>query len=213
MRRFRPQVSLSLLATLMVPMQSAALSAEEPAVVAAGQWVRVSVGGEAAGGKELTHDKRTTTFDVNGQPMRMAKPGTTLEGQVQMVGPEALVLKGASDTSPIVVPVGAVTSMDVRRRESKKVAGVLLGALGGGAIGYAVGAATAPACTPEFLGCLGHDLSAPGGGLLGVLAGAVLGAAIAPGAKWDTNVRLDHVRVSLGPTRGGGFGGSVSVGF
>jgi hypothetical protein len=126
--------------------------ADQPTTIDVGKWVRVTTAPEVAGegfamgretrGTSLSEDKRTRTFDVNGRPVRVAKPTTTLEGAVEAVDETTLILGGSSGGPPIAIPRPAITGLDLRRRESKKGTGLLIGALAGGAIGYEIGAAT-----------------------------------------------------------------------
>jgi hypothetical protein len=205
-----------------------ALLAGDASTIVPGTYVRVSTGTEVGSGtleptadgttvRPLAHDKRTTTFEVKGQPVRVAKPGVTIEGILQTIDTNTLTLQREGDAA-IVVSRAAIRSVDVRKRESKKGIGAGIGLLAGGAIGYAIGAATSgPGCQGGETGfaalCSLDEIGKPAGAILGVLSGAVLGAIVAPGSRWEKNVPLDHVRLSLGPTRGRGLGWSVSVAF
>jgi hypothetical protein len=193
-----------------------------------GRWVRVTTGTEVTGdgfvmnatetqGRSLSHDKRTTTFDVNGHAVRVPKPGTTVEGEVQTSDEKLLVLTRTGESLPIIVPRAAISSLDMRQRKSSKGKGLLFGALGGGVIGYAIGAATSgPGCQGGETGfahlCTLDDVNKPAGALLGVVVGVILGVIVAPGAKWE-RVSLGHAQLSLRPTLRRGIGLSLSVGF
>jgi hypothetical protein len=50
-------------------------------------------------------------------------------------------------------------------------------------------------------------------GRFSVAGGTILGLLVAPGAKWEKNVPLDRLQVSLWPTRGRGLRFSLSLGF
>jgi hypothetical protein len=100
-------------------------------------------------------------------------------------------------------------NVDVRRRSSWKEEGLLIGLVAGGVIGGAIG--RSQESESDYLDFQG--LTTGMGVVLGVLGGAVLGVLVAPGAKWEENVPLDHVHLSVGPTHGGGVGLSVSVAF
>jgi len=168
-------------------------------------------------GNAVSADKRTATFEVNGRTVRVAKPLTTLEGSVQSLDEKTLMLARAGE-SPILVPRDAISRVDVRRRESRKGLGVVIGIVAGGAIGYAIGAATSgPGCQGGETGlahlCTLDEIDKPGGAVLGVVGGAILGLVVAPGARWEKNAPFDHIHVSLRPTRNRGIGLSLSAAF
>jgi hypothetical protein len=197
--------------------------ANEAADPRPGQSVRVTTGLEVTGegfvmkageihGRSLSHDKRTMTFDVNGHAIRVPKPSTTVEGEIQASEPERLVLTPTGQSLPIVVPRAAISSLEMRRRESWKPRGLLFGALVGGAIGYAIGSGHSCLVGESGLAalCTSDRLQ---GALFGVVGGAILGVLVAPGAKWE-HVPLGHAQVRLvGPNFRRGIGLSLSVGF
>ena len=204
------------------------LLAGDSAEIPAGTWVRVTTGVEVAGegfamgsretrGRSLSDDKRTTTFDVNGQPVRVGKPGTTLEGAVQALDEKTLLLRGLGESPSIVIPRDAIAGLDVRRRESKKGLGLLIGAVAGGAIGYAATRGdhcrSAKDGLEPILCGVGEGFVKLAGPILGVVGGAIVGLIVAPGGKWEKNVPLNHVNVSFGLSRGRGIGVSVSLAF
>ena len=215
--RNRSLSSWACLAVFSALLPLGPLFADDAAKIEPGNWVRVTTGGDVTGegfsigpretrGKSVSQDKRTTTFDVNGKAVRVAKPTMTLEGAVDLLREETLVLKGAGESSPIVVPRQAITHLDVRRRQSWKVRGLLIGALAGGVVGGVIGASQET--ESSFL----HGVPTAGGAILGTLSGALLGVLVAPGAKWERDVSLEHVHISVGPARGG-LGFSVLVAF
>ena len=223
-----PGPLLGIAASIVALALPGALLAEDASTISPGTYVRVSTRTEELGesleptadttnGKPLAHDHLTMTFATKGQPVRVARPGVTLKGTLQAVDQNTLTLQ-QDGGAPIVVPRASIRSVDLRQRESKRGLGVLVGVLAGGAIGYAVGAATSgPGCHGGETGlahlCTLDEIDKPAGAVLGVLGGVILGALVAPGDKWDNNVSLDHVRLSFGPTRGRGAGFSLAVGF
>lgn len=203
--RNRSLSSRGCLAVLAALVPLGPLFADEGVRIEPGNWIRVSTGSEVTGegfsigpketiGRSLSHDKRTTTFDVSGRTVRVAKPTTTLEGAVDVLGEKTLVLKGAGEASPIVIPRQAITRLDVRRRQSWKVRGLLIGGLAGGVVGGVIGS------SQETEGSFLHGVPTAGGVVLGTLSGAILGVLVAPGAKWEKDVSLDRVHISLGPS-------------
>ena len=227
-RRPIRSVRCACIAASLALLPSAHAAAGEAAEISPGKWVRIMTGSDVAaegvvmGSREarasaVSNDKQTATFEVNGRPVRVAKPRTAIEGTVQSLDQKTLML-GRPGQSPILVPRDAISSVDVRRRESKKGLGVVIGLIAGGGIGYAIGAATSgPGCQGGETGfahlCSLDELGKPAGAILGVVGGAVLGLIVAPGAKWEKNVPLDHIHVGLGPTRNRGIGLSLSVAF
>ena len=180
--------------------------ASEQADIAPGNWVRITTRSEAAG----------EAFDVDVGRIRVVKPATTLRGAVQSVGEKYLVLAAAG--GPIMVPRDAIWSLEVRRRESKKALGAVIGLFGGGAIGYAIGAANSgPGCQGGETGfahlCVLDDIPKTGGAVLGAVGGTILGLVVAPGEKWDKRVPRDRVHASIAPTRGPGIGLSLKLAF
>jgi hypothetical protein len=206
--RNRSLSSFACLALLSAFLPLRPLYADDAANISAGNWVRVTTGSEVTGegfsigarepsGKSVSEDKRTMTFGVNGQAVRVAKPNVTLEGAVDSLTEETLVLRGTGESSPIVVSRHAITHLDVRRRQSWKVTGLLIGALAGGVIGGVIGASQET--ESDFL----HGLPTAGGAFVGTLSGALLGVLVAPGAKWEKDVSPVHVQISLRPARRG----------
>jgi hypothetical protein len=204
-------------------------SASEVAEISTGKWVRITTGAEVAAqgivmgtqdasGTVVSDDKRTATFEVNGQHVRLAKPRTALQGRVQSLDEKSIVLERQGE-SPILVPRDAVSSVDVRRRESKKGLGVVIGLVAGGAISYAIASATSGSSCHgdevyfDSLNCYFNGVAKTGSGILGAVAGAALGLIVAPGAKWDENVPLDHIRVGFGPTPNRGIRLSLLLSF
>jgi hypothetical protein len=193
----------------------ALLAVALPAHVFAGQsgenqhdWIRVTTGADVTGegfaigaqqiqGRVVLQDKRTTTFDVSGRQVRVAKPDTTLQGVVEALDNTTLVLKERAGDPPILVPRRAIAGLDVRQRRSLKFYGIVIGAVAGGALGYAFNRPE-PECTflcdlDEFVGVVA---TFAGGGI-----GGLVGWLVAPGDKWDRDVPLDDVRGSLEPIR------------
>jgi hypothetical protein len=201
------------------------LLASEPQEIAPGRWVRVTTGTEVAGegfamslretqDTVLSHDKRTMTFDVSGQPISVAKPDTTLEGAVQILDDKTLVLKGAGEKRPIVVPRDAIIRVDLRQRRSSRGRGAAIGAGAGLAVGLLGGLLSGDDTSNGCLFvCFTAGEKAAIFSIIAVPIGALLGVVVAPGAKWQRDVHLERAHVNLGPTRGRGIALSVSVRF
>lgn len=152
--------------------------------------------------------------------MRVAKPGKTFEGKLLLLEENALVLDGGEGKPPIVVPRVAVAKLDVRRRASKRPFGVVIGTVLGGIIGNAVAnrrsGSDCEAYEIDFdrAICRSSDkISSATNVTVGLGLGALLGAGVTPGDRWDKNVPLASVHLSLGRTRGHGFRVSVAFAF
>ena len=92
-----------------------------------GSWVRVT----------------TTTPEVHGKSRSIRNRIRTLEGVVEALDETTLSLGTADDDAARAILLNSITRLDVRRRPSKQDLGGLIGAPGGGALGYATGASKA----------------------------------------------------------------------
>ena len=175
---------------------STSLLAGEPTEIAPGQWVRVTTGTEVTGegfamspgetqGKSLSHDKRTMTFDVKGQAVRVAKPGVTVDGAVQVLDEKTLVLQRAGESSAVVVPRDAIVRVDMRQRRSWKGRGAAIGAGAGLAVGVLAGVLSgSDECAPIFESlCFSAGDKAVIFSIVAVPIGALLGVVAAPGDR------------------------------
>ncbi len=91
-------------------------------------------------------------------------------------------------------------------QSSGNTLGAGIGFLLGGVMGAVFGYASHEECVPQGgFSCIGPDFGPEGGGLGGLVLGAIIGG--------SPEVRLDRLRVSLGPQRDGGLGLGASVRF
>jgi len=132
-----------------------------------------------------------------------AAPARILEGTLKTLDDESLVIErpgGAGEGSALLTltaPRSSVARVDLRIQESRKARGALIGAGAGLVIGFAAGSAgssgsgTIVAVDPASVA------------VASALLGAVIGAIVAPGARWRQDIPLERVRVSVGPTRRG----------
>jgi hypothetical protein len=203
-------------AALLALVPPSPLLAGASTEIAVGKWVRVTTGPEVAGdgfamsaqetrGEVLWDSGRTTTFNVHGQPVRVAKPHATVEGGLQALDESALVLGVPGESHSITVPRDAIVAIDVRRPESKRFQILpVVAALAGGAIGYRAGDSIAGAfCGDDDAGWCDPDATSTARGIgtgIGVLIGTVVGVVIGEviarqqgGPKWE-RVPLDRVR-------------------
>jgi hypothetical protein len=204
----------------------APLLAAETTDLSPGQWVRVTTGTEVAGegfamslhetqGYVVSRDHRTMTFDVSGQETRVAKPRTTLEGEVQAFDDKVLVLGGSGEARPVLVPRDALTRVDVRLRHSSKWRGLAVGA-GAGLAGAVLAGVLSGSdeCAPIFKNlCFSASDKAAIYSVVAVPIGALLGLAVAPGARWQSNSAVDRVHLSLRRTRSRGIEVSLLLAF
>jgi len=109
----------------------------------------------------------------------------------------------------IVLPVEAVTRLEIRRRRGRKLLGAVIGLGAGAVIGGLVGRATeededySPTYHIEQDFLPTPDLSsvptkAEFYAMIGGLVGAAAGAIAAPGEKWET-VNHENLQISVGP--------------
>jgi hypothetical protein len=190
MRGFTGVLCLATFASLGAPARVLPADSTE---IAPGTWVRVTTDGEG---------------------------GKTLQGSVRLLDGSTLVLERPDDPHPISISRSDIAVLDVRRQESRKTLGIVIGVAAGGLLGYAVGRSGEPECASRRpTGGNGLEnlcfagVSSAGGGLLGALAGGLLGGFLAPGAKWEKDQPLDRVRVSVSPTLGRGIGASLTLAF
>ena len=118
---------------------------------------------------------------------------------------DTLVVQSNGDT--LSVHVNPVTRLHVSRvRKTSTGKGPGIGFLLGGVLGAVIGYASHEECVPQGgFSCIGPDFGPEAGGLGGLVVGAIIGG--------SPEVRLDRLRLSLGPQRDGGFGLGASVRF
>jgi hypothetical protein len=107
-----------------------------------------------------------------------------------------------------------VLGLEVSQRRGRKLKGAAIGLLVGLGAAAAIGVAGSDDCSGRSSGslCFGPAEVTAISGILTVPVGALLGALIAPGEKWRPAGVAD-LSVQAGPSRGGGFGVRVAVGF
>lgn len=118
----------------------------------------------------------------------------------------------------VFVPAPAVARVDVRRRESKRVLGGVFGAAAAGSLAFLAGGSGGSSCRRDVnFFCVAFDEMNEdlrvAGALLGVAVGGAIGALLAPDARWDRNVGLDDVHLSVSATPRRGLGVVVAVSF
>ncbi|HXK11671.1 MAG TPA: hypothetical protein VMT70_18650 [Vicinamibacteria bacterium] len=188
--------------------------AHQRPAVGRGQWVRVVTARELDGERPVRDGGTPSrprlepggSVEVGGHSLKVARLGTTVEGTVDELDERALFLMDANGHPTVAVPRNAISNVDIRVRESKKGAGLLIGLVAGAAIGFGVGAATSG--QGEF-----SDIGQVAGAIFGAAGGGLLGLAIAPGAEWERAASPGRVRVSLWPAPRSGMRLSVSLGF
>ncbi len=128
--------------------------------------------------------------------------GKSIVGWLDAIEDGRLILVGTGEDAfgALTVPVGSIDRVEVRTSRNARDRGFMWGALGGAAVGLAVGAFGASSvedCSGAFL-CL-DDLERGmwyvGGVGLGALVGGLVGAGVA-GDGWEV-VSSDRVRVSV----------------
>lgn len=125
------------------------------------------------------------------------------------------LLVSADDRIPVRVSRQAITRLEVSTgRHRRALKGMFIGAgIGAALIGPAYHSdAKSSNCDNALFPC---TTSLAGAEAFGILVGATYGAGIGAliESDWWSAVPLEHVRVSLAPTRGRGVVLSLSVGF
>ncbi|SRR6266568_3291434 len=151
-----------------------------------GHWIRV-----------------TTNSDIAG----IAKAGTRLEGLLQSLDENSLVVARNSRSQPVIVPRAAIARLDVRERASSRGKAALIGAGVGLVAGVSTGVASGnDECASIFKNlCWSAGQKAAIYSVLTVPAGALLGLAFGHGSQWQENVPVERLRLSFGAAPGRGL--------
>jgi hypothetical protein len=142
-----------------------------------------------------------------GSKVRILAPsvvGGRLEGTVSEIDEESLLM--LQNNHPWRVPRHAITHLEVSTGSHRQ-------ALKGMLVGAGIGAVIIGAVRVPVAGC-GNCLSSHGeAALLGLGVGAAYGVGIGALIKTDrwSPVPLEHVRLSVAPTRGRGVGVTASI--
>jgi hypothetical protein len=132
--------------------------------------------------------------------------GKSITGQLAALDEQNFTLRDASgDSKQVVVSREDIQRIEISRAPSRKGHGAIIGLLSGAVSGalLGLGAGQDHCSNAEFV-CFGIDRGTAAAGfgvLLGAL-GAGIGAAAAPGEKWET-VGSAHVNVSVLPVHRG----------
>jgi hypothetical protein len=162
---------------------------------------------------------------VPGSRVRVTTSEHRFAGRLVALQGETIVLEREKGQT-LDIRRADVLGLEVSQRPGRKLRGAAIGALVGLGAAAVIGVAGGDACSPEVspnpglpgLGvsvdsiCFGHGEVTVISGILTVPAGALLGALIAPGEKWRPAGVAD-VSVQAGPSRGGGFGVRLALGF
>jgi hypothetical protein len=164
---------------------------DEVVTLEAGQWIRV-----------------TTSSDLPG----IAKGGARLEGTLQHLGENSLVLERGPNREAVTVPRAAIAHLDIRQRVSSRGKGALIGAAVGLAAGVSIGLASGSDTNCSFIPSLCFSAGAKAAiySVLTVPAGALLGLAFGHRSQWKKDVPVDHLRLSVGPAPGRGIAIAVT---
>ncbi len=189
---------------MIVSILLVALASQDPSPTLAATPVVAAVEPAATPGPGPGQWVRITTAD----PVRI------VEGKLKALNEESLVVQVADGGSRTEATLSraAIAHLDLRVQDSKKAGFALVGALLGGVVGFSAGGSggsgsSSNSCSAVQLNCLGSlgqsNNYSSGTAFLGAVVGGALGALVAPGAKWQKDVPLDRVRVSVGPVRRG----------
>lgn len=150
---------------------------------------------------------------IPGARVRMTAPTITtarIVGNVMAINADTIILKRASQFSPLAVPLAAVTKLEVSRsripRGKNSLKGAGYGLLAGITIGGIFGAANTDADAPSGVYVLAGVAFF---GSLGLVTGGVIGA-VSGNERWE-QVPLKRLRLGLAP--GGKAGLALSTVF
>ena len=161
--------------------------ADEAVTSGADQWIRV-----------------TTSSDLPG----IAKLGARLEGTLQQLDENRLVLERGPNREAVTVPRAAIARVDIRERASSRGKGALIGGVVGLAAGVSIGLASGSDKNGLVRFSAGEKAAIFS--VLTVPVGALLGLAIGHGSQWKEDVPVDHLRLSVGPAPGRGIAIAVT---
>ena len=153
-----------------------------------------------------------------GRRIRVAVPGQrSIIGTLQAMDATALTVKPDGSTRLVTLDRARISRLEVSQRSDRPSSGAAGGFVTGGLLGVFVGLilphdlCVACARTANYHPSARGPLVLVTSSIFGVL-GAAIGAATAPGDKWQV-VHVDGLHVSVAPARGRGVRMAVSVGF
>ena len=143
-----------------------------------------------------------------------------ITGSIVSIDESSLALQTKNGKTPLVVPLQAVSGLEVSRGRRSRGRWAGRGAAAGAGALAILGYATGEDCPQSQDGyfaalagalCTSHGEGAAIGFFLGAPLGALIGLMIPPGERWQ-RTSPDRVRVSIGPAPHG-IGASVSLAF
>lgn len=151
----------------------------------------------AAGGEDALAVKagsRVRAYVGNGPGDESASGSKTITGRLLGISETTITIHEAEKHTPLVLPRQMVTKLELSLRRGRRGNGALIGFGAGVAAAVAVGLASGSDenCSLCFSAA---DISVMYSLLLGP-AGAAIGAAVAPGERWQT---ITPDRIRLGP--------------
>jgi len=153
-------------------------------------------------GRVLQSDEKTETIEIEGEAVRIAKPGIYLAGVVESSDEESLTLRIDAKERPVLVPRDAIRSFDVSRgKHSHPFKGIATGLVFGAAAGAAVGFLSGddPRGFGSFNARTKAAFWATSLGAVGTMAGLVLGGI--PSESWEPAPR--RLQLAVVPQRRG----------
>ncbi len=160
-----------------------------------------------------------------GARLRLTAPAIARERMVgRLISEDADSLRLEVGTGVITLPRESVTKVEISHSRSRRAhgarLGLLVGAVAGAALGYAMGEDqkdAVPFCTLGGCATLGpfwlnKPASAAAVGIFFGAVGAGVGALVSPGEKW-ASIPNQRVRLSLAPAPGRGVVAQLTIGF
>jgi hypothetical protein len=145
--------------------------------------------------------------------VRVTASDRRLKGEVVSIDAAALVLRRSGESELARIPLASITSIERRLRPSRRQRGLGIGFLAGAAAGAVAGFAAGDDCgRGGKIVCFDRRATAGAGALAFGLLGMAVGAAVAPGEKWEATT-TEQLRLDVGKTAKGGVGARLTVRF
>jgi hypothetical protein len=165
---------------------------------------------EVRGGRIVATSSRRILIDApDGSVLFVPQPGERVDGRLVSLEADAFLIKLGKGVELARVPRAAIETVEISAGHSSRMGHVLMGLLGGAAVGAGVGALTGTSCKQGEWFC-SPGFNAAAFAVLGAPIGAI-GGAVMPVERWKRVPELS-VRLGVLAARGGAAIG-VTVSF